>query len=69
MRVPQGIHVVHVIIDGVIGAPRTRGMMPDRSPETFLDPVAIAEQYWNLHAQERTTWTQELDLRPFVEKF
>ena len=30
---------------------------------------AIAETYWQLHAQDRTAWTLELDIRPSVENF
>ena len=30
---------------------------------------AIAENYLALHKQPRTAWTQELDLRPWVETF
>jgi NAD(P)-dependent dehydrogenase (short-subunit alcohol dehydrogenase family) len=66
---PQGIHVGHVVIDGGIGTPRTRERFPDKDPDMFLSPEAIAEQYWNLYRQPRTTWTQELDLRPYGEKF
>lgn len=66
---PRGIHVAHVIIDGQIDTPRVRRMQPDREDHTFLDPDRIADQYWNLHAQDRTAWTLELDLRPAVEGF
>jgi NAD(P)-dependent dehydrogenase (short-subunit alcohol dehydrogenase family) len=66
---PRGIHVAHVIIDGQIDLPRSRAMFPDREPHTFLSPDAIAESYLQLHLQDRTAWTQELDLRPAVEKF
>jgi len=66
---PQGIHVAHVIIDGQIDTPRVRHMMPGREGHTLLSPDAIAEQYFQLYAQDPTTWTQELDLRPAVEKF
>jgi hypothetical protein len=31
--------------------------------------LQIAESYWYLHTQHRSAFTQELDLRPFVEKF
>lgn len=65
----QGIHVAHVIIDGAINSPRYRDLMPDREISTFLSPDAIAETYWQLHKQDRSAWTQELDLRPAVEKF
>eukprot|EP00898_Chlorokybus_atmophyticus_P003861 jgi/Chlat1/4476/Chrsp29S04420 len=66
---PQGIHVVHAIIDGMISTPRARAMMPDRDVSTMLSPEAIAEEYWKLHTQDKSAWTQELDLRPYCEKF
>jgi NAD(P)-dependent dehydrogenase (short-subunit alcohol dehydrogenase family) len=66
---PQGVHVVHVVIDGQIDTPRGRAMAPGRDPATMLAPDAIAEAYWQLHEQHRSTWTQELDLRPSSEKF
>ncbi|MGH8110355.1 MAG: SDR family NAD(P)-dependent oxidoreductase [Rhodanobacteraceae bacterium] len=66
---PQGIHVGHVVIDGQIGSGVARGRAPDRGSETFLDPAAIAETYWQLYAQPRSAWTLELDLRPHVEHF
>jgi NAD(P)-dependent dehydrogenase (short-subunit alcohol dehydrogenase family) len=66
---PQGVHVSHVIVDGQINTPRLREMMPDREDHTVLSPDAIAETYWQLHSQDRTAWTLELDLRPSVESF
>ena len=66
---PQGIHVLHVIIDGQINTPRMREMSPDREEHTLLSPDAIAETYWRLHSQDHTAWTLELDLRPSVESF
>jgi NAD(P)-dependent dehydrogenase (short-subunit alcohol dehydrogenase family) len=66
---PQGIHVAHVIMDGQINTPRMREMSPDREYHTMLSPDAIAETYWQLHTQDRTAWTLELDLRPSVESF
>jgi NAD(P)-dependent dehydrogenase (short-subunit alcohol dehydrogenase family) len=66
---PQGVHVAHVVIDGQIDTPRIREMSPDREEDTMLSPEAIAETYWRLHAQHRTAWTLELDLRPSVESF
>lgn len=29
----------------------------------------IAESYWHLHTQPRTTFGSELDLRPYMEKW
>ena len=66
---PRGIHVSHVIIDGQINTPSIQEMMPDREEHTLLSPDAIAETYWQLHSQDRTAWTLELDLRPSVESF
>jgi NAD(P)-dependent dehydrogenase (short-subunit alcohol dehydrogenase family) len=66
---PQGVHVSHVIVDGQIHTPRVREMMPDREEDTMLSPDAIAETYWQLHAQDPTAWTLEMDLRPAVESF
>ena len=66
---PQGIHVSHVVIDGQIDTPRVREMSPDREDHTMLSPDAIAETYWQLHSQDRSAWTLELDLRPSVESF
>ena len=60
---PRGIHVAHVVLDGRIGPPDG-----DMSA-TRLEPAAIAEAYYQLHCQPRSAWTQELDLRPWCEKF
>ena len=37
--------------------------------EREANMVKIAESYWHLHTQHRSAFTQELDVRPFVEKF
>ena len=65
----EGIHVAHVVIDGQIATPRVRETDPDRGEESFLDPEAIAETYWHLVTQDRSSWTLELDVRPHVEEF
>jgi NAD(P)-dependent dehydrogenase (short-subunit alcohol dehydrogenase family) len=59
---PKGIHVGHVIVDGMIG--QEGAASPAR-----MTPSAIAESYYALHRQERSAWTHEIDLRPFSEKF
>jgi NAD(P)-dependent dehydrogenase (short-subunit alcohol dehydrogenase family) len=66
---PQGIHVAHVIIDGQINTPRVRQRSPDRESQTMLSSGAIAETYCQIHSQDPTAWTLELDLRPAVESF
>lgn len=62
---PQGIHVAHIIIDGTIGTPKSKEPQEDG----VMDPDAIAQMYWQVHIQDRSAWTQELDLRPFSERF
>ncbi|MBV8591280.1 MAG: SDR family NAD(P)-dependent oxidoreductase [Acetobacteraceae bacterium] len=64
---PKGIHVAHFVIDGVIRNPgRTE---PPDSPDSMLDPDAVAETYWHVLNQKRSAWTWEVELRPWVEKF
>ncbi|MBI1731453.1 MAG: SDR family NAD(P)-dependent oxidoreductase [Gammaproteobacteria bacterium] len=66
---PKGIHVAHVIIDGQIRAEKDGYREAERGPDAVLHPDAIAASYLALHRQPRSAWTQELDLRPWVEKF
>jgi NAD(P)-dependent dehydrogenase (short-subunit alcohol dehydrogenase family) len=66
---PQGIHVAHVIIDGQIHAARYADLLSERGADSLLQPDAIAQAYVALHHQHRSAWTQELDLRPWMEKF
>lgn len=66
---PQGIHVAHTIIDGQIESDRKRHLLDERGPDTLLKPQHIAQTYLHIHRQHRTTWTQEVDMRPFAEKF
>jgi NAD(P)-dependent dehydrogenase (short-subunit alcohol dehydrogenase family) len=66
---PQGIHVGQVIIDGQIRSERYAHLEAERGPDSLLEPDAIAEMYYQLHAQPRSAWTLELDLRPWSEKF
>jgi NAD(P)-dependent dehydrogenase (short-subunit alcohol dehydrogenase family) len=64
---PHGIHVAHFVIDGGIRSPR-RAELADK-PDSLLDPDAIAASYLHVLQQPRSAWTQELELRPWVEKF
>jgi len=67
---PKGIHVAHIVIDGMIAAEHRSGRgKSERGPDALLDDDAIAETYWQLHLQPRSAWTLETDLRPWVEKF
>jgi NAD(P)-dependent dehydrogenase (short-subunit alcohol dehydrogenase family) len=62
---PQNIHVAHFVIDGGIAD----GVRTGSGPDSLLSPDAIAETYLAIHRQNRTAWTWEVELRPWVEKF
>lgn len=68
---PQGIHVGHVIIDGPIDTQATRELFPEwfaeRPHDGIMQPDDIAEIYWELHAQPRSAWTFEADVRTYLE--
>jgi len=67
---PKGVHVAHAIIDGVIDIPRTHDWpVNGGAPDGKISADAIADSYWYLHTQPRSHFTQELDVRPYVEKF
>jgi NADP-dependent 3-hydroxy acid dehydrogenase YdfG len=65
---PQGAHVAHVVIDAIIWSERAKSMF-DIDQNVCLQPAAIADNYWFLIQQDRSTWIQELDLRPNMEKY
>jgi NAD(P)-dependent dehydrogenase (short-subunit alcohol dehydrogenase family) len=70
---PLGVHVAHVVVDGAIEGARVGRLFPgifeQLGENGALDTAAIAETYWQLHLQHPSAWTQELDVRPFKEKF
>ena len=66
---PQGVHVSHVVIDGLILSEKHAGAVAERDEDTLLHPDSIADSYLMLHNQDRTAWTLELDLRPWSERF
>lgn len=75
---PKGIHVAHVIIDGMIDAPDTVGKLlgeeryraiqeqMGNGKDEILTPAEIANTYFHVAHQHRSAWTHELDLRPFT---
>lgn len=70
---PSGVHVAHIVIDGVINGDRAQtnfgAYMDNLGEDGALEPAAIADAYWMVHNQHRTAWTHELDLRPFAENW
>jgi NAD(P)-dependent dehydrogenase (short-subunit alcohol dehydrogenase family) len=69
----QGLHVGHVIIDGVIDGDQVNSRFPQfeqrLGEDGMLSVDAIADAYWALHRQQASAWTLELDLRPYKETF
>ncbi|MBZ9992724.1 SDR family NAD(P)-dependent oxidoreductase [Mesorhizobium sp. BH1-1-4] len=64
---PKNIHVAHFIIDGAIASAASDH---DAEPlDRRLSPDAIAEAYLAIHRQQRSAWTWEMELRPWVETF
>lgn len=70
---PQGVHVAHVVVDGMIDSNFIRDNVPGvddmRASDAILSPDAIAANYVMLHEQPRNAWTHELDLRPWKENW
>jgi len=68
---PQGIHVAHIVVDGMIDGTFARSIADDiqarLDADEILKPDEIAKNYVWLHHQQRSAWTFELDLRPWKE--
>jgi NAD(P)-dependent dehydrogenase (short-subunit alcohol dehydrogenase family) len=64
---PKGVHVAHFVIDG--GVRSARRPDPGDKPDSTLDPDAIAQTYVDVLRQHRSAWLQEVELRPWVERF
>ncbi len=71
----DGVHVVHILVDGAVDAPDTLGKMlgverfealreaRGKDKDGLLLPEKMAETYYHLAQQHRSAWTHELDLR------
>lgn len=74
---PQGIHVAHVVIDGVVDGELVRSfggglgklMLINKGKGGSLLPDEVAKSFWAVHKQSPSAWTQEIDLRPYKENF
>ncbi|MGX9356808.1 SDR family NAD(P)-dependent oxidoreductase [Roseobacteraceae bacterium S113] len=65
---PAGIHVCHSVLDGIIDTPRAR-TLHNLDPGKMMRTEDIAETYWHLARQPRSTWSHEINLRPATEGF
>jgi NADP-dependent 3-hydroxy acid dehydrogenase YdfG len=66
---PKGIHVIHVVVDGQIDAPKIRARDPGRAGDSLIPPDAIADAVIYALKQPKNAWTHEIDIRPAIEKF
>jgi NADP-dependent 3-hydroxy acid dehydrogenase YdfG len=70
---PKGLHVAHVVIDGLIDIAFSREHFAQRVIEAESDGILnsdhVADAFWWLHNQPRDAWTFELDLRPAAERW
>lgn len=65
---PAGVHVVHVILDGIIDTARSRALH-SLDPAKMMNPEDIAQAYWQFSHQPPSAWVHEVDLRPSSESF
>jgi NAD(P)-dependent dehydrogenase (short-subunit alcohol dehydrogenase family) len=65
---PQGVHVAHIVLDGLIDEPQTDRRFC-RSSSGRMNASAVARTYLDISTQHPSAWTHEMDLRPFSEKF
>ena len=67
---PHGIHVAYITIDAAIDTPWTRvPLHADKPDDFFSKPDAIADEVLHILHQDRSTWSFDVVLRPFGEKW
>lgn len=64
---PKGIHVAHLVLDSGIFSKKFG--VDVREKQSKLFPEEIAKTIYHLHKQHKSTWTHEMDLRPWCENF
>lgn len=64
---PHGVHVAYVVIDAVIDVPWARKHFADKADDFFIQPSAIADEIWHVVHQPRSSWSFNVEVRPFGE--
>ena len=76
---PKGIHIVHIVVDGMVDAPDTLGKMlgeelfqqlretKGMEHDGLILPISVADTYYYLSQQHRSAWTHEIDIRAFSD--
>lgn len=67
---PQGIHAAYVNIDAVVDVPWTRDRFAaDKPDEYFISPDSIADEVYHVVQQPRDSWSFNVEIRPFGERW
>ncbi len=67
---PKGIHVAYITIDAAIDTPWTRDVFNRDKPDNFFSkPVDIADEVFHVAHQPRSTWSFDVEIRPYIEKW
>ncbi len=64
----QGVHIAHVILDGILDTQASRALH-SLDPADMMSTNEVAEAYMQIVQQKNSAWTHELDLRPKNETF
>ena len=67
---PKGVHVAYITIDAAIDTPWTRDAFNrDKSDDFFSKPADIADELFHVAYQPRSTWSFDVEIRPYGEKW
>ena len=66
---PKGVHVAYVTIDAAIDTPWSRKPNDGKPDDFFAKPVDIAAEVYHVAHQPRSTWSFDVEIRPFGEKW
>jgi NAD(P)-dependent dehydrogenase (short-subunit alcohol dehydrogenase family) len=64
---PKGVHVAYIVVDAVIDVPWTRERFKDKPDDFFIAPAAIAGEAWHVANQPRSSWSFNVEIRPYKE--
>ena len=67
---PKNIHVAHIRIDCAIDSEKSKGWFGDKYHDELLGrPDDLAETYLAVAKQSKFGWSNEVELRPFLENW
>lgn len=66
----DGVHVAHVRLDCDLDVPLMRELYADKyDPGSLANTDDVAQTYWWVHEQPRSAWSNEVELRPYTERW